>query len=173
MLEMATNNFKKFWIGGISIFVLLVLLNPFLITNVSPAGIIDHQIAGNADKVDAIQHAWLASGAISWAKIGMIGDLLFIGVYAFGAFCGGILLGHDGRKVVRRLGSLIIVSAILFCFTDYLETIAQVIQLFMMSGNDSLASIAAAVNPFKTAAFLITLIGLLGVIIWDKIRAKL
>ena len=172
MKDIAHRNFKRFWIGGIVIFIFLVLFNPLLITNMSPTGIVEHQIAGNADNVNDIQNAWLSAGVLHWAKILMIGDLFFIGIYAFGALCGGVLLRNDDRVMVKRLGALIIAAAILFCITDYIETIAQVIQLFAMKGNDTLATVAAAVNPFKSASFMVTLIGLLSIIIWDKLLTK-
>ncbi len=172
MQSLAINNFKRFWFGGIIIFIVLVLFNPLLITDISPTGVVEHQLAGTGDRVDTIQFAWLAADVLHWAKILMVGDLFFIGIYAFGASCGGILLRGDERVMVKRLGALIMAAAILFCITDYIETIAQIIQLFAMKGNDNLAYLAAAVNPFKSASFMVTLIGLLSIIIWDKLLTK-
>lgn len=172
MLQLALNNFKRFWIGGIIILILLILLNPLLVTDASPLGIADHQAAGSAYNVNAIQNAWVMVGVIHWAKLAMIVDLLFISTYSFGAMCGGILLRHDKRRFISRVGSLVIASSIIFFVTDYAETIAQVIQLFEMQGSDSLANLAASVGPAKNISFLITLFAVLGIIIWDKFKNK-
>lgn len=150
----------------------MIFGNLLLITDVSPLAISDHQSAGSADRIDDIQLAWAAADVLIYAKISMIIDLFFIAIYSFGAVCGGILLRYDGRLFVRRIGSLVIAAAVIFCVTDYIETIAQIIQLFSMQGSDSLASTAALVGPAKSISFLTTFLGLLGTILWDKLKKK-
>jgi len=168
MRELALRNFKRFWLGGIALFLFMVFTNFTLITNISPMGISDHQSAGTAENINVIQEAWVQADAILFAKVSVIIDLIFIGVYAFGAFCGGILLRYDSRQYIKRIGSLIIAASIIFLLTDYIETISQAIQLFTMQGSDILANIAAMMGPMKIIAFLATIFGLLGTILWDK-----
>lgn len=170
MKNFALNNFIRFWLLGILLLLVMVFGNLLLITEASPFGMRNHQSAGSADRIDEIQWAWQSAGVIIYAKISMIIDLFFIGIYSVGAICGGILLRYDERLFIRRIGALIIAAAIIFCVTDYLETIAQVIQLFTMQGSDTLASAAAAVGPAKSIAFLTTLLGLIGTILWDKFK---
>ena len=102
----------------------------------------------------------------------MIADLIFITIYSIGALCGGILLRSDNRVFVKRIGALVIAASVIFFVTDQVETIAQSIQLFKMAGSDSLAKLAAAMIAPKTISFLVTLVGLLGVILWDKFLTK-
>lgn len=170
MRDFAFKNFTRFWLLGILLLFVMVLGNLLLITDVSPLGMRDHQSAGSANRIDEIQWAWQSAEVIIYAKISMMIDLFFIGIYSIGAICGGILLRYDERLFIRRIGALIIAAAIIFCVTDYLETIAQIIQLFAMQGSDDLASAAAAVGPAKTIAFLTTLFGLIGPILWDKFK---
>lgn len=172
MKNFALNNFLRFWLFGIVLLLMMILGNLLLITDVSPQAIGDHQSAGSAARINEIQWAWEEAGLIIYAKISMIMDLLFIGIYSLGSLCGGILLRYDERAFVRRIGALVIAATIIFFVTDYLETILQVIQLFSFQGSDSFASTAAAVGPAKIIAFLTTLLGLLGIIIWDKFKKK-
>ncbi len=170
MKDFAYRNFRRFWIGGIILFGFIVILNFALITDVSPSGIGDHQGAGSADKINEIQYAWKDKGVLFYAYLGIAIDLMFIGIYSLGAFCGGILLRYDDSIMIKRVGSLVIAGAILFFITDYVETILQAIQLFSMQGHDDLAYIAASVRPAKTIAFLVTIVGLLSTILYRKVR---
>lgn len=172
MKDFALKNFIRFWLFGIALLLIMIFGNLLLITDASPRAISDHQSAGTAIRIDEIQWAWQTAEVIVYAKISMLIDLIFIGIYSLGALCGGILLRYDERTFIKRIGALVIAAAIIFCVTDYLETIAQVIQLFTMQGSDRLAAAAAAVGPAKSIAFLITLLGLIGTILWDKFRKK-
>ncbi len=172
MKDFALKNFLRFWLCGIILLIVMIFGNLLLITDVSPMAISDHQSAGSAAKINEIQLAWEVGGLTLYAKISMIIDLLFIGIYSLGALCGGILLRYDKRLSVQRIGALVIAAAVIFCVTDYVETIAQVIQLFSMQGSNSLASTAAMVGPAKSIAFLTTVLGLLGIILWDKFKKK-
>jgi hypothetical protein len=128
---------------------------------VSPWGIRDHQSAGTAARIDAIQAAWQAAGVMGWARLGMAIDLVYIAVYSFGAFCGGRLFAQSKRSALRRLGWVVVAAAITVGVADYAETICQIVQAMTMQGSDLLAGIAATAQPIKSTAFLTTFFGLL------------
>lgn len=153
--------FWRFWLSGLLLLALLILSNIWLMTEVAPAGIGDHQLAGTAARVDAIHASWRAAGVMGLAKLGMIGDLVFIGIYSVGSVAGGLLFIRTYQPILRRLGVLVVVAALVFCLADYVETICQFIQTSRERGNDSLAAIAASVRPAKSVAFLSTFFGLL------------
>ena len=136
-------------------------MNPWFVTDVSPWGIRDHQSAGTALRVDAIQGAWQAAGVLGRAQIGIAIDLVYIGVYSFGAYCGGRLFAQTGQSALRRLGWVIMAAAIIVGVADYAETICQFIQAMTFEGSDLLAGIAATAQPIKTTAFLTSFFGLL------------
>ena len=123
-------NFWRFWLGGLLILAAMIAMNPWFVTDVSPWGIRDHQSAGTALRVDAIQGAWQAAGVLGRAQIGIAIDLVYIAVYSFGAYCGGRLFAASSKPMLARLGWVIAGCAILFALTDYAETIAQFIQLY-------------------------------------------
>jgi len=170
--NIAAQNFMRFWLAGLSLAVLLAVSNFVLMIEASPFGILDHQSAGTATKVDAIQNGWQQAGLLGFAKLSMAVDLIFIGVYFFGAVCGGVLMRADDRIAVKRVGALVIIGAVIFCVTDYIETILQMIQLFAMQGSDHLAKIAASQGTIKVSGMLMTLAGLVGKIIYDKLSAS-
>lgn len=153
--------FWRFWLSGILLLAVQIVMNVWLITDVSPLGISDHQAAGNAARIDAIHSSWTASGVMHLAIAGMILDLIFIGVYAWGAFAGGRMFASSGRNMLSRLGSIIMVAAVGFCIADYAETICQLVQATFTGGNDKLASTAANARPVKTVLFLVTFFGLM------------
>ncbi len=136
-------------------------MNPWFSNEVSPWGIRDHQSAGNAARIDAIQAAWQAAGVMGLARIGMALDLVYIGVYSFGAYSGGRLFAASARPSLRRLGWVVVVAAIIVGIADYAETICQFIQAMTFEGSDQLAGIAATAQPIKSIAFLTTFFGLL------------
>jgi hypothetical protein len=154
-------NFWRYWLGGLLILAIMIAMNPWFTNDVSPWGIRDHQSAGTAARVDAIQAAWQAAGVMSLARIGMAMDLLYIGVYSFGAYCGGRLFASSGRPALRRLGWVIVIAAIIVAVADYAETICQFIQAINFRGSDMLAGIAATAQPIKSTAFLTSFFGLL------------
>lgn len=157
--------FWRWWLAGLSLFALLIASNVMLMTEVAPSGIGDHQTAGTAARVDAIHASWRAAGVMDMAKLGIAGDLVFIGVYSLGAAMGGLLFVRTKQAILRRLGALILVAAMVFCVTDYVETICQFIQASQERGNDVLAKTAATVRPVKSVAFLITFFGLLAALL--------
>ena len=76
MTETSTEtHFWRYWLFGLLLFAAMIALNPTLSTSVSPMGISDHQTAGTAAKVDAIQQAWKAAGVLLIARASMLIDL--------------------------------------------------------------------------------------------------
>jgi hypothetical protein len=154
-------NFWRFWLSGLLLFAVMLVLNVALSNSVAAFGISDHQAAGTAVRVNAIHDSWKATGVFNTARISMMIDLVFIGVYAWGAYSGGQAMRQNSGPVLQRLGATISVAAVLFALTDFAETICQLIQIMRDAGSDNLAAYAAVVRPFKTVFFLITFVGLL------------
>ena len=154
-------NFWRFWLGGLLILAAMIAMNPWFVTDVSPWGIRDHQSAGSAARVDAIQAAWQAAGVLGQARLGIAIDLVYIAVYSFGAYCGGRLFAQSQNVSLRRLGWIIVAAAVVVGIADYAETICQFIQVMQFKGSDLLAGIAATAQPIKTTAFLVSFFGLL------------
>ncbi len=154
-------NFWRFWLGGLLILAAMIAMNPWFVTDASPWGIRDHQSAGTAARVDAIQMAWQAKDVLGLARLGIAIDLVYIAVYSFGAYCGGRLFAQSKRPALRRLGWVIVACAIIVGVADYAETICQFVQAMTFKGNDTLAGIAATAQPIKSTAFLTTFLGLL------------
>lgn len=162
--------FLWLWIGGLVLFALVVVLSlPLVLTQV-PGGILDHQAAGTAAEIDRIQRAWAEAGLLDQARIAMIADLVFIGVYGAGSVLGGLYFRRIGTGVLRGLATTIILAGAVFLVTDYTETIAQFIQLSSFEGDNGLAGLAAEVRPLKMACWLITF---LGMVLAFALRSKL
>ena len=153
--------FWRYWLAGMLLLALQIVLNVWLVNDVSPLGISDHQAAGSAMRVDAIHAGWQASDVMKLALSSMILDCLFIGVYSWGAYAGGRLFASGQNALLSRLGKIITVAALGFCAADYAETISQLVQAIRGQGSDSLAYVAATMRPVKTIAFLVTFFGLL------------
>jgi hypothetical protein len=160
--------FWRYWIGGLLLLAFMAALNPFLANEVAPWAILDHQTAGSAMRVDAIQYGWARDGVLNLARFSIAVDLIFIPVYSWGAFCGGRVMRGNSNPKVARVGWLVMAAAAAYPFLDYSETICQFIQAIQFKGNDTLATIAATVKPVKSVVFLITVFGLLAAIIVRK-----
>lgn len=153
--------FWRYWLAGILLLAVQIVMNVWLMTDVSPFGISDHQAAGSAARVDSIQAGWEASSVMWIAISSMLLDCLFIGVYSWGAFAGGRLFASSHSALLSRLGKVIVMAAVAFCAADYTETISQLVQAIRGQGSDNLAHIAATMRPIKTILFLVTFFGLL------------
>ena len=153
--------FWTFWLSGIMLLAVQIVMNVWLVTEAAPLGMSDHQAAGNAARVDNIHASWKASGVMDLAIYSMELDLIFIGVYAWGAFAGGRMFAAAPRAMLARLGKVIMVAAVGFAVTDYAETISQHIQVAVGGGHDMLSGIAATARPIKTILFLVTFFGVL------------
>jgi hypothetical protein len=164
--------FWRFWLGGLLILAAMIAMNPWFVTDVSPWGIRDHQSAGTAARVDAIQMAWQAAGVLDLARFGIAIDLIYIGVYSFGAYCGGRLFAQSTRPHIRRLGWIIVVAAIIVGVADYAETTCQFVQAMTFEGSDVLAGIAATAQPIKSTAFLTSFLGLLAALFFRRMARR-
>lgn len=153
--------FWTFWLSGIMLLAVQIVMNVWLVTEAAPLGMSDHQAAGNAARVDNIHASWKASGLMDLAIYSMELDLIFIGVYAWGAFAGGRMFATAPRAMLARLGKVIMVAAVGFAVADYAETISQLIQVAVGGGHDMLSGIAATARPIKTILFLVTFFGVL------------
>lgn len=160
-------NFWIFWLGGLAIFLFMVFTSGSLATDIAPGGILDHQRAGSAERVNAIQQSWAAAGQMVHAKWSMITDLVFIGLYSIGGIIGGRLLWQEAHSpALKKLGLLMVLAYFLFGLLDYIETIGQIIQLLQEQGDDTLASIAAFVMPPKSLAAIIGTLGMIVALVW-------
>lgn len=148
---------RLFWIMfgvGWALFAFLVATNGRLVTDLSPLGIVDHQVAGKAAMVDAIQAAWAQAGQLGFARLSMGVDLVFIGILTLAGVLGGLAVMRARSGVVlRALGGLAALTFLVFGVCDYAETISQFVQA-NSRGDDALAGLAVAVNFPKVAAFL-------------------
>jgi hypothetical protein len=153
--------FWRYWLGGLLLFAVMIAMNPSISNDVAPFGISDHQAAGTAAKIDAIQGRWQADGVLWLAQLSMAIDLIFIAVYAWGAWLGGKVMREVHTPALGSVGLSIRVSAAIFLVSDYLETGSQFIQVMQVQGSDPLAGLAATVQPIKTVSWLTTFIGLL------------
>ena len=153
--------FWRFWLSGLLLLAMMIAMDPAFSNEISPLGMQDHQTAGTALRVDAIQWAWQATGVLNLARFGMAIDLVYIAIYAFGAYCGGRLFSQSPKPVLRRLGWVIVATAIMGGAADAIETSCQFAQIMMLKGSDLFAGVAATAQPVKTIAFLVTFFGLL------------
>lgn len=164
--------FWRYWLTGLLLLAGMIALNPSISNPVAPMGISDHQAAATALRVDAIQLVWQADGVLWIARLGMAIDLVFIGIYSRGAWLGGKAMRGENVPGLGRIGIAIMAAAVLFCLTDYMETIAQFIQLAQLKGSDALAGLAATMRPVKAVAFLVTFIGLLAALLLRRMARR-
>ena len=157
----------RLWLIGLAMFAVLIVLGIYLQSE-TPYGIVDHQTAGNAARVDEIQAAWRASGYRGLAIMSMIGDLVFIGVYGWGSYVAGRSFSRVGQGRERAIGVIVAVAAVVFIVTDYIETILQLVQLLREQGVDLMAATAATVQPFKVAAWIVTFVGVIAALVMHR-----
>lgn len=153
--------FISLWLAGLVLFAGVVWLSLPLAIDAVPGGIVDHQAAGTAAEVVRIQQAWAAADLTGQARLAMLGDVVFIVIYAMGAWFGGLVFMQDARPRMKRLGWLLAATAALFLVSDLAETLAQIVQLMRERGSDGLAALAATAQPIKMVAFLVTLFGVI------------
>ncbi|WP_435417359.1 hypothetical protein WAB17_10825 [Parerythrobacter aurantius] len=156
--------FIMVWVGGLVAFAVTVWLHLPLVLETVPGGILDHQRAGTAERVDVIQREWAAAGVYRSALTAMLSDVGFILLYGTGSLLGGLYFMRRSRPLVRRLGAVLALSAGLFIAADLLETGLQLSQLVAAKGDDVSAGLAAAMAYPKlvgwTLCFLLPLVGL-------------
>ena len=161
------------WLTGIVIIVALVSQNDRLVTEIAPQGMIDHQIAATAQRVEDIHASWRAAGVMDFFRIAILFDLLFILLYSTGGILGGLLIRRDARSaLLKPLAGLSIVAYAAFGLLDFTETFCQALQGFVTGGNDMLASIAAWAQPSKMVAFFIGFPALVASLIWLALERR-
>lgn len=162
----------RLWLISLGVFALVVALTAAVTQMATPGvvtfGIVDHQAAGTAARVDAIQAQWRAGGVRNLAIIAVLGDLAWIWIYALGSYLAGREFATKRQGALRFIGLIVCASAVVFGITDYVETIAQLIQLLNESGSDTLAGIAASVQPIKIAAFIVAFVGVVLALVADR-----
>ena len=161
--------YMVWWLGGLAIFAISIMIHAPLAIEAVPGGILDHQAAANAASVDAIQTAWREAGLLGQAQAAMFSDLVFILVYSFGALNAGRYFRAKPNRGLSALGWVAIAAASVFFFTDFTETLLQVFQLLRLEGSDTLAFIASAMGPAKVASFLASVGVIVIALIWDRL----
>lgn len=160
-------NFWIFWGGGLALFLYLILSGGALETVVAPGGILDHQSAATAERVNAIQQSWADAGVLDLARWGMIADLVFITLYMSGGIIGGRLIWQRAKSpALKKLGLLCVLAYFIFGLSDYLETVCQLIQLLDEQGSDILAGTAALAQPVKIIAWIVGTIAMIVALVW-------
>lgn len=166
-------SFWIFWLGGLAIFGAVVVGSGPLITEVAPTGILDHQSAGTAERVDAIHQSWGDAGVMMTAQWGMIGDLIFITIYTIGGIIGGRLIWqHATAPSLKKLGLICVLAYFVFGLTDYIETTCQIAQVLQGEGSDALAGIAAFAQPIKVASFIIGTLSMIIALVWYRSEGR-
>lgn len=159
----------RWWLWGLVAFAVVIGLSAGITAPESVTlGITDHQTAGTAVRVDEIQGQWAAGGVRTLAIISMLGDLVFIGIYGFGSWIAGRSFMRLGG-LLRAVGAIIAAAALVFLATDYCETLLQLVQMIRDEGSDSLAGIAATVQPVKIIAWIVTFVGVLLGLGWHRL----
>ncbi|MEM7690448.1 MAG: hypothetical protein AAF291_15645 [Pseudomonadota bacterium] len=164
----AKADFLVWWLAGLAIFAISLALHAPLAIDAVPGGILDHQAAPDAARVNAIQQAWQAAGVLDQARIAMAVDLLFIVVYSFGALKGGRYYRRWPGARLTALGWSATVAGSLFFVTDFIETLLQFYQALRFEGSDTLAAIASSMGPVKMVSFLASVGVLIIALVWER-----
>ena len=160
-------NFWLFWGGGLALFLYLVLSGGALSTIVAPDGILDHQSAATAERVNAIQQSWANAGLLDLARWGMIADLVFITLYMSGGIIGGRLIWQRANSpALKKLGLFCVLAYFVFGLSDYVETVCQLIQLVREQGSDILAGTAALARPIKIVTWIAGTVAMIAALLW-------
>lgn len=146
--------FMMVWIGGLVAFAVTVWLHlPLALDNV-PQGIVDHQVAGTAARVDFIQREWAVAGVYRTALTAMASDFAFILLFGLGSLMGGCYFRRGSSHALRIIGNVLLLSAVVFLASDLIETTMQVRQLLSGKGDDTMAATAAAMHYPKLASWI-------------------
>lgn len=167
-------SWRPFWIpfaAGWALFVFMASTNSRLATAASPNGILDHQSAGTAARVDEIQHAWAAAGSLGFAQLSMGLDLVFIGLVTIGALVACALIWRRASGALKLFAGLTALAWLAFGATDYTETIAQVVQAHS-AGADNLAGLAASVGLVKSVSFVAGNVALIAALLWHRATVR-
>ena len=93
-------------------------------------------------------------------------DLVFIGLVTLGALIGCAMIARRAPVPALRVFALVTGAIwVVYGVSDYVETIAQVLQAHS-AGADQLAGVAAAMGLPKTITFLLGTLDLLAGLVW-------
>ena len=153
---LSKESYLIWWLGGLAIFAVSLMIHAPLAIEAVPGGILDHQAASDAGEVDRIQTAWRDAGLMTQARLAMASDLVFILVYSFGALRAGQYFRAKPSPALKALGWTAIIAASMFFVTDFAETLLQFYQAIRMEGSDMLSFIASSMGPAKVVSFLVS-----------------
>ncbi|MEM7700320.1 MAG: hypothetical protein AAF251_00140 [Pseudomonadota bacterium] len=161
--------FLTWWLGGLAIFAISLVIHSALAIEAVPGGILDHQAAPDAASVIAIQSAWEDAGLANRARIAMASDLVFIVVYSIGAIMGGRYYRNLFEGALHVFGWSAIFAGVVFFLTDFIETLLQFYQMMRLQGSDTLAWIASSMGPAKVVSFLVSVGLLIVALVWERL----
>ncbi len=166
-------NFGILWLGGLGILALLLSIGDELFTQAAPRGILDHQSAGTAARVDEIQESWAAIGKLQFAKYVITADLVFIFSYSLGGIIGGWLIWKEASSpLLKKLGALALAAYMSFGLLDAIETLSQFGQIISEQGINTLAALAAFVQPPKFVAFAVGFVAMVSALCWRMLENR-
>lgn len=162
----------RMWLISLAVFAVVISVSSSITQGDVTLGIIDHQAAGTAARVDEIQAQWQEGGVRNLAIVAMVGDLAWIWMYALGAYLVGKGFATKRQGMLRIIGLAVAVSAAVFGMADYAETISQFIQLLQDTGSDTFAGFAALMQPVKIGAFIWTFFGIILALVLDRFAQR-
>ncbi|MEM1053418.1 MAG: hypothetical protein AAGI28_15120 [Pseudomonadota bacterium] len=162
----------RFWLVGVLVFLAVTTITSTVTQGDVTLGIVDHQAAGTAARVDEIQAQWRDGGVRNLAIAAFVADLAWIWIYALGGYLAGKGFATKRTGLLRGTGLVICVAAIVFGITDYIETILQFIQMLRDAGSDWMAGVAAFMQPIKIVAFIVVFLGVILSLIIDRFRPR-
>ncbi len=163
--------FWIFYVIGWAVFAYIAVTNGTLATAESPGGILDHQAAATASRVERIHAAWKAKDVFDFAALSMTLDLVFITFATIAGVIGGYLIARAGG-LRGLLGWATLFLWIVFGACDYIETTCQLVQVLQDAGKDELAGLAATVRPPKMVTFVAGTLALWAGLAWTGMAAR-
>ncbi len=164
--------FCIWFFGGLAAFAITIWFHLPLAIEAVPEGMAEHQRAPDAPTVNAIHAAWQSAGLYGQARLAMISDLIFIGIYGVGCVLGGLYYLRSESGLLKALGWIALLCGAVFLITDYGETIAQFIQLQANAGDDGLANIASSLRPTKMATWIGAFLSLIAALLIERFFRK-
>ncbi len=170
-MMVSKRSFLMWWIGGLVAFAGAIALHAPLNIDAVPGGILDHQAAPDAATVDAIHTGWKDAGVFGQAMWAMISDLIFIVIYSYGAYLGGRYFLSKPDNLLRGLGWIVAIAAIIFLISDLGETGSQLIEVLNDAGSDTLALIASTLQGPKSVSFVVSFLCIAVALMLEPLRA--
>ena len=159
--------FVVVWLSGLVAFVVAISLHMPLTLASVPEGIVAHQTAGSAARVDYIQSEWALAGVYESAMVAMIADFFFIILFGLGSLMAGDYYRRHGKGWLRTIGIVTAIAAVIFLASDLTETIMQFQQLRAGQGDDEMAALAKAMHYPKLVTWIMCFILPLNALVID------